>query len=167
MILFGERSLRYVIGEYVEHYHQERNHQGLESRIIRPQFRDGGAGDVECRSRLGGLLNILLPGSSVNNPFETRGHRNANSRGRIVVRVGERSGDQPSSIKEIHRQSDKIGIRSEFFYSTGSRRPGSLNSTCISWPPWSWRPMWPCLRPGSSFSSAVTTPLIFTTTCPP
>lgn len=58
MILFSERSLRHVISEYVEHYHRERNHQGLESRIIRPQFRGGAAGDVECRSRLGGLLNF-------------------------------------------------------------------------------------------------------------
>ena len=44
--------------EYVGHYHRERNHQGLESRIIRPQFRDGGAGEVERRERLGGLLNF-------------------------------------------------------------------------------------------------------------
>jgi transposase InsO family protein len=58
MILFGEKSLRYAIKQYVEHYHRERNHQGLESRIIRPQFRDGRAGEVGCRSRLGGLLNF-------------------------------------------------------------------------------------------------------------
>ncbi|MCG8601582.1 MAG: integrase core domain-containing protein, partial [Verrucomicrobiales bacterium] len=40
MIFFSERSLRYAITEYVAHYHGERNHQGLEGRIIRPQFRD-------------------------------------------------------------------------------------------------------------------------------
>jgi hypothetical protein len=28
MILFGERSLRRAMKEYVEHYHTERNHQG-------------------------------------------------------------------------------------------------------------------------------------------
>ncbi len=28
MILFGEASLRHVLNEYVDHYHQERNHQG-------------------------------------------------------------------------------------------------------------------------------------------
>src|SRR6266704_1527581 len=28
MMLFGEGSLRHVLNEYVEHYHQERNHQG-------------------------------------------------------------------------------------------------------------------------------------------
>ena len=58
MILFSEKSLRYAITEYVGHYHRERNHQGLESRVIRPQFRDGGAGEVERRERLGGLLNF-------------------------------------------------------------------------------------------------------------
>jgi transposase InsO family protein len=28
VILFGERSLRRALSEYVEHYHAERNHQG-------------------------------------------------------------------------------------------------------------------------------------------
>src|SRR5207248_11428733 len=31
MILFGERSLRHVLHEYVEHYHHERNHQGKDN----------------------------------------------------------------------------------------------------------------------------------------
>jgi len=34
LILFGEQSLRRAIREFVTHYHQERNHQGL-SEIIR------------------------------------------------------------------------------------------------------------------------------------
>ena len=58
MILFSEKSLRYVISEYVEHDHRERNHQGFECRIIRPQFREDGAGEVERRERLGGVLNF-------------------------------------------------------------------------------------------------------------
>jgi putative transposase len=29
VIPFGERHLRRTIAEYVEHYHRERNHQGL------------------------------------------------------------------------------------------------------------------------------------------
>jgi Integrase core domain len=36
MIFLGARSIRYAIGEFVEHYHVERNHQGLENRIPRP-----------------------------------------------------------------------------------------------------------------------------------
>ena len=58
MIFFSEQSLRYAITEYIEHYHRERNHQGLEGRIIRPQFRDNGAGEIERRERLGGMLNF-------------------------------------------------------------------------------------------------------------
>jgi transposase InsO family protein len=34
MILFGEGSLRKAIHEFVEHYHRERNHQGLDNRLI-------------------------------------------------------------------------------------------------------------------------------------
>ena len=33
MIFVGQASLRRAIGEYVRHYHAERNHQGLENRV--------------------------------------------------------------------------------------------------------------------------------------
>ena len=56
MIFFSERSLRYVIKEYMEHYHKERNHQGLDSRIIYPEF-EVGEGDIRRHERFGGLLN--------------------------------------------------------------------------------------------------------------
>lgn len=36
LILFGERSLRNAVREYLMHYHTERNHQGLENRLIIP-----------------------------------------------------------------------------------------------------------------------------------
>jgi hypothetical protein len=51
VILFGERSLRRALSEYVEHFHAERNHQG--------KGRDADVrreGSVQCRKRLGGLL---------------------------------------------------------------------------------------------------------------
>ena len=34
MILFGEDSLRNSVQHFLEHYHLERNHQGLENRLI-------------------------------------------------------------------------------------------------------------------------------------
>ena len=34
MIFFGQASLRRAITDYMEHYHRERNHQGLENRLI-------------------------------------------------------------------------------------------------------------------------------------
>ena len=36
MIFFGERPLQHSIGEYLEYYHAERNHQGLGGQIIAP-----------------------------------------------------------------------------------------------------------------------------------
>ena len=58
MILIGEGSLRRAISEFVQHYHSERNHQGLGNKIIRPEFPEfPRAGEVLCRERLGGLLN--------------------------------------------------------------------------------------------------------------
>jgi putative transposase len=57
MILIGEGSLRRAIGEFVVHYHTERNHQSLENKIIRLEFAAfPSAGEVHSRERLGGML---------------------------------------------------------------------------------------------------------------
>jgi putative transposase len=46
------------IKEYLIHYHEERNHQGLNHQIIEPGEEVGqSTGEIECRERLGGLLN--------------------------------------------------------------------------------------------------------------
>jgi putative transposase len=59
IIPLGEGHLRRAVTEFVAHYHRERNHQGLENRLI-----DGaatpGAGRVRRQSRLGGLLNFYM-----------------------------------------------------------------------------------------------------------
>lgn len=58
MIFFGEKSLRNAVGHWVDHYHQERAHQGLDNQLIEPGPEVGRtAGKIECRQRLGGLLN--------------------------------------------------------------------------------------------------------------
>jgi putative transposase len=56
MILIGEGSLRRAVDQFCEHYHGERNHQGLGNKIIEPDFDSGGEGEEQCRERLGGLL---------------------------------------------------------------------------------------------------------------
>ena len=57
MILIGEGSLRRALGEFVVHYHTERNHQSLENKIIRPELPEfPRVGEVQCRERPGGLL---------------------------------------------------------------------------------------------------------------
>jgi transposase InsO family protein len=57
MIFFGERSLRNAINEFLEHYHHERNHQGLGNRLIDPWGEIGSIdGSVACSERLGGML---------------------------------------------------------------------------------------------------------------
>ena len=58
LVLFGEKSLRVAIREFVEHYHHERNHQGLENRLIEPTKPLGlTSGAIRRRERIGGLLN--------------------------------------------------------------------------------------------------------------
>jgi hypothetical protein len=59
IIPLGELHLRTILTEYLEHYHLERNHQGLDNRLIEP--RAGPANDnaeVHRKRRLGGLLSF-------------------------------------------------------------------------------------------------------------
>jgi hypothetical protein len=60
-VIFGERHLRYLIKEFIEHYHTERFHQGLGGQLIKCQpgsANDNGSNSsIVRRSRLGGLLN--------------------------------------------------------------------------------------------------------------
>lgn len=57
MIFFGRRSLQKAVREYVQHYHGERNHQGLTNELIEPTANVGVVvGRIKCRERLGGML---------------------------------------------------------------------------------------------------------------
>ena len=58
LVSLGERHFRRAIAEYVAHYHRERNHQGLENRLIAGTPVINIASRVRCRSRLGGMLNF-------------------------------------------------------------------------------------------------------------
>jgi putative transposase len=57
LIVFGERSLRRAMREYVAHYHNERNHQGRSNVLLFAQITETRCDKtVECRERLGELL---------------------------------------------------------------------------------------------------------------
>ena len=57
MIFFGRQSLERAVTNFVQHYHGERNHQGLGNALIDPEKGGGAvAGKIECRERLGGML---------------------------------------------------------------------------------------------------------------
>jgi transposase InsO family protein len=57
MVPLGERHFRRALKEFVDHYHRERNHQGLENRLIDRDALKRRAGRICRRPRLGGLLN--------------------------------------------------------------------------------------------------------------
>lgn len=58
IIPFGEQHLRHAVIEYTEHYHLERNHQGLDNQLIE---KTKGVVDMNSavvrHERLGGVLN--------------------------------------------------------------------------------------------------------------
>ena len=64
LILFGEASLRRALGEFLKHYHHERNHQGKDNLLLfpapaPPPSRPNSA--LTCHERLGGLLKFYQP----------------------------------------------------------------------------------------------------------
>ena len=54
----GDNTLRLVLNEFVDHYHRERNHQGIGHVLIEPgpEIKQS-TGRIQRRKRLGGLLS--------------------------------------------------------------------------------------------------------------
>ena len=58
VVLLGEEHLRAAVREFVDHYHEERPHQGRGNVLIAPQAKVIGTGPLQCRERLGGVLKF-------------------------------------------------------------------------------------------------------------
>ena len=56
LIFLGEEHLRSAVSNFAAHYNRQRNHQGMENKLLTPQFLPAD-GKIECQKRLGGLLN--------------------------------------------------------------------------------------------------------------
>ena len=58
MIFLGPASLRRAVAEFMVHYHEERNHQGLGNKLIRGCLAEAANdGRIRRRDRLGGMLS--------------------------------------------------------------------------------------------------------------
>jgi len=75
MIFFGEKSLRKAVNQFLGHYHQERNHQGLHNRLITAGEEVGRtSGGIRCRKK-GGTPGQLCPiGITLRNDQPTTSH---------------------------------------------------------------------------------------------
>lgn len=56
LVILGETHLRRTLATFTDHYHRERNHQGLQDRLVTPPLAGPPDGAIRCRPRLGGLL---------------------------------------------------------------------------------------------------------------
>jgi putative transposase len=62
-VVVGQRHMDHLCREFIEHYHAERPHQGLDNELPKPSRKGRKrqpdlipSGDIACRTRLGGLL---------------------------------------------------------------------------------------------------------------
>jgi transposase InsO family protein len=60
IIPIGEGHFRRAVAEFVEHYHLERNHQGLDNELISGRPAADVAGRIRRHQRLGGLLSYYV-----------------------------------------------------------------------------------------------------------
>jgi transposase InsO family protein len=58
IVPLGEGHLRAAVREFVDHYHEERPHQGLGNELIAPRAKASGTGPLKCRERLGSVLKF-------------------------------------------------------------------------------------------------------------
>ena len=61
MIFFGEKSLRRAVAAFLEHYHAERNHQGLDNQIIEPGDEVGAVAGTDRVPRAARRDAAVLP----------------------------------------------------------------------------------------------------------
>jgi addiction module HigA family antidote len=95
----GDRHFRRVIAEYVEHYHSERNHQGIRdsrTKLIIDALVMAATRRVRGRSRLGGLLNF--------EPHEQRGIRPGDTAFGSTTSIASRSdGSRKMRTKSVSK----------------------------------------------------------------
>jgi hypothetical protein len=60
LILFGEGSIRRAAAEFTAHYNVERNHQGVENKLICPDPTHVREGEGEATRASGGTAELLL-----------------------------------------------------------------------------------------------------------
>ncbi len=72
MIFFGEASLRTALSEFLSHYHLERNHQGLENRLLTPTGHDdGNPRHSSTATAAGWHAQLLLSRSGLRRAYRT------------------------------------------------------------------------------------------------
>ena len=58
LVALSDRHLRHVVREFIRHYNAERNHQGVENRLLQPEIAANGSGPIQRRTRIGGILSF-------------------------------------------------------------------------------------------------------------
>ena len=103
VILFGERSLRRALSEYVDHFHAERNHQGEGKVLLFPRntdrHREGGGAVPRAIGRPAALLSSGGGGVIARRPFQYFDPTGSSSGSpdRVILLLAS-TGDSPLAI---------------------------------------------------------------------
>jgi transposase InsO family protein len=57
LVFLSEAHLRATLSIFLGHYRQQRNHQGIENKLIEPPEFLPKVGHIRCQKQLGGMLN--------------------------------------------------------------------------------------------------------------
>lgn len=76
---------RAAVREYLAHYHEERNHQGLAGQRILSPANLNRPGPIVCRERLGWAPALLLPRGGLKRPDQVFGHYGDNESDENVI----------------------------------------------------------------------------------
>ena len=66
MVIFSESHLRSLSREFAAHYHEERNHQGLDNNLlcsVSSTTTEANDDPIVCNERLGRTTEVLSEGS--------------------------------------------------------------------------------------------------------
>ena len=128
LILFGEGSVRRAAAEFTVHYHHERNHQGLDNKLICPDpelVREGG--EVKRRERLGGIAELLLQNSCVTTGGSNPDNR-AGASAPVCVRYPVRPVLPSGPTEERTRTGRRVGRQGHCMVSEAAKTP--IRGTC-------------------------------------
>ena len=126
VVPLGERHLRLLVREFVAHYREERNHQGIGNELIEEPPVQRTKGPVYRRQRVGGVLNYYYRSGRVGDRhdclWDTTGMATPRGadRARLRVAANRATASRRAAADVVHRARGDTEILTANFFVTHS-----------------------------------------------